>query len=283
MKYISYKIALLCILIILTGCSKDKSNKIDNSSDYNTEITTDAELPVDTEDYNDLYDGSFASLEYDEEFEDIYNKIEGEWLSEDELSCLTISYDGENYIYSRYLVSENNGLGEDTQSIYSLKYEKDESDDNQDNEEVIVMKCNSDIMQAMTKMFIDDGNYIRICDGNGTSTYYYHYERTVNEDFTAKNYIEAANIAFDLGDALKGYSFDFDTLRDTAVNMMVEQNISYIYGNSVQIAEENENGLVLEVQCAVLKDENQYSSEDVYMTLTIDWTGKFISLAVDTQ
>ena len=63
--------------------------------------------------------------------------------------------------------------------------------------------------------------------------------------------------------------------------MMVEQNISYIYGNSVQIAEENENGLVLEVQCAVLKDENQYSSEDVYMTLTIDWTGKFISLAVD--
>ena len=86
-----------------------------------------------------------------------------------------------------------------------------------------------------------------------------------------------------MGDALKGYSFDFDTLRDTAVNMMVEQNISYIYGNSVQIAEENENGLVLEVQCAVLKDENQYSSEDVYMTLTIDWTGKFISLAVDTQ
>ena len=96
-------------------------------------------------------------------------------------------------------------------------------------------------------------------------------------------YIDAANIADTLQKVLAQYNFDFYVLRDTALQMIHEQSVSYAYEDYTIIEQETEDGIVLKVKCRKIENNPKYSIKDIDLRLTLDKQGSFISLEDITE
>lgn len=269
------KILSLILLLFVSGCGAKTDG--DNTQKENKDgMTT-------TENY-DLCNNYAVPLEYNEEFEEIFGKLKGEWISEDGLVCITISKEDEEYLYSIRNAELCEDVFSENGSIYSMSYSEEVDVLLKESEKPVSILMNLEIMQSSAFIVLDNaGTYIKFFGYDNAEIVLYPYERTISKDFDVTKYIDAANIADTLQKVLAQYNFDFYVLRDTALQMIHEQSVSYAYEDYTIIEQETEDGIVLKVKCRKIENNPKYSIKDIDLRLTIDKQGSFISLEDITE
>lgn len=269
------KILSLILLLFVSGCGSKTDG--DNTQKENKDgMAT-------TENY-DLCNNYAVPLDYNEEFEEIFGRIKGEWLSEDGLVCISISKKDEEYLYNIRKAEVCENIFYEDGSIYSMSYCEEADVILKENEKPVSILMNLEIMQSSAFLVIDNaGTYIKVFGYDNAEIVLYPYERTISDDFDVTKYIDAANIADTLQKVLAQYNFDFYVLRDTALQMVHEQSVSYAYEDYTIIEQETEESIVLKVKCRKIENNPKFSIKDIDLRLTIDKQGSFISLEDITE
>lgn len=277
MKRLIIEFALVGMAVCLTGCGEKDS---DNDNDTIIEISTEDDKTTQNTDV-DICDGYAAPLEYNEEFEEIFGRIEGDWLSEDGLVGVSISYDGEQYIYSDYLADECSDAYDQNAYIFRLKYEEKTYYDLKDNEQMVSIFGNSEIMQTSIVLAIDkDNGYIRYFIDAGTSVNLYPYDRNNNNNLSVQDCITIADVANMLNNTLSNYNLDYISLRNTAEKLFLEYKVIYVYEHHMSVDKKDDENINISMLCRTIGEDGKYfPTEDIRLLLTVDMQGNYISVS----
>lgn len=254
---------------LLTACQQKKYNdalELMDESKYEEAANTSVD--------DDICDGYYAPLQKTEEFDEIFDKISGTWMTEDGRAFIEISENDGLYNFLSYASKDMPFVSSIGADIYSIKYDTGNDGIAENGEICISIYCNYDPMQWSTDIYFNENEeYIKTYHGKDNGcVYYYRYD----DNSSAYQAVNSANLATELMNYVSGYSeeFDYDKLVKTC-EVLYENKIVNFYQRYMDISQVDDDKL--ELDCLVRVNNSGVSTEDVNIILIIKTDGSLVS------